>query len=211
MAGVTTLVHVEEWPIYRKGFASLLGDTTEFSLVGAGASLHDAVALAHNHRPDLIVLDINIPGNGIEAAKLVYRQNPGIRIVFLTASVRPDHILAAFDSGAIAYICKNSEPHEILHGLRAARLGRKYVSPVLSSAAVELEESSGDWIEQKFTAREADIVRLLTDGHTNREIAQRLAISEKTVKHRVTDIMQKLQVRNRVEATRAILKQLSER
>lgn len=206
---VTTLVHIEEWPIYRKGFASLLQDAAEFSLVGVGGNLHDAIALTQTHRPNLIVLDINIPGNGIEAAKIIARQYPASRLVFLTASERPEHILAAFDCGALSYIRKNSEPQEILDGLRSAKLGQRFVSPALSSKTAKLKETSGDWIEQQFTAREADIVRLLTEGQTNREIAQRLAISEKTVKHRVTDIMQKLQVRNRVEATRAILKQLS--
>lgn len=209
MAEVTTVVHIEEWPIYRQGFASLVQETAEFSLVGSGSTLHDAIALAQNHKPHIVVLDINIAGNGLEAAKMISRQYPEVRIMFLTASERPDHILAAFNNGGLAYLRKNSDPLEILAGLRAVRQGKKYVSPALSARTISLD-GRGDWIEQKFTAREADIVRLLTDGHTNREIAERLAISEKTVKHRVTDIMQKLQVRNRVEVTRAILRQLSE-
>jgi DNA-binding NarL/FixJ family response regulator len=198
---------IDDHPILREGIRATVGESVEFEVVGAGESLHDAVAIAQNHLPDVMLMDINIPGNGFEAMKLIHKTYSQIKIVFFTASERLDHVKLALDQGAMGYILKGSTSEELYRCLRSVRTGRRYITPELAArvlGGVEDPSPENAGRPVRFTGREKDVVSLLAAGRTNREIADRLELSEKTVKHHMSVIMDKLGVRNRVEAALAI-------
>ena len=196
---------VDDHPVFREGAAVCLERAGGFEVVAHGASADDAMRIAADHRPDLILLDINMPGNGIEAARQISGAFPGVKSVILTASESEEHVAAALEAGARGYIVKGVGVADLVRTIRAVHCGESYVSPGLAArlltqmqrkrASGKLEEAQPD-----LTSREEEILGHVSNGLTNKEIAKRLNISEKTVKHYMTNIMQKLQVRNRVEA-----------
>jgi two-component system, NarL family, nitrate/nitrite response regulator NarL len=211
---LTTLAIIDDHPLYRAGLVSVFDGSSEFKVVAKGENLHDAIAIAHTHRPAMMILDINIPGHGLEAAKLIGRSYPEVKIVILSVSDRPEHVISALECGSKGYLQKGATEDDLLDCLRAVRSGKRFIWPELAAKVLSLqgglpEETVAQVASQgpRFTDREQDVAKLLKDGHTNREIADSLEISEKTVKHHMSVIMQKLQVRNRVEATLLILKQ----
>jgi two-component system, NarL family, nitrate/nitrite response regulator NarL len=209
-----TVVHIDGRSLLLEGLAAAFSQMQEFRLLGRGGNLHEAVALVQRHKPDILLLDFDIPGNGIEAAKICARTSPVTRIVFLAASDHPQRILAAFNAGAMGYIKDTAAATDIAEVLRTIKTGRRAIWPKNAGNLLDVlngsSESGVSPMRPVFTERELDVVRMLKDGFTNREIADALGISEKTVKHYVGVIMQKLSVRNRVEATRAILSRFSE-
>ena len=181
---------------------------------GQGGSAEDAVRLARDLLPDIILLDIDMPGGGLEAARVIADDCPVTKIVMLTASEEDDHLIAALKSGARAYILKGVAARELLRILRAVAAGESYVPPALAaSLLLEMHEprsarpGSRKTRIDELTEREREILEGLAAGLSNKEIGQKLFLSEKTVKHYMTNILQKLQVRNRVEA--ALLAQKS--
>jgi DNA-binding NarL/FixJ family response regulator len=214
MVDVTHIVVIDDHPIYRVGLVVALHESGEFDVVGQGETLHDAIALSQSKKPDVLILDINIPGNGLEALKHIAVRQPDIIIVMLTVSDRSDQVLAALDFGAKGYLQKGATSEDLLDCLRTVISGKRYIWPDLAAKVLQLKNGAAEPVSSAdparlrptFTERELDVIRLLKAGKTNREIADQLTISEKTVKHHMSVIMQKLQVRNRVEATLAILK-----
>jgi two-component system, NarL family, nitrate/nitrite response regulator NarL len=211
MAERIRLIVIDSAPLVREGFRSLLAESAEFLVAATGGNLHDAIALTQTYSPEVVVMDINIPGNGLEAAKLLARSYPKVRIVILTFSERPEHVKLALQIGVIGYVLKGSTVEELYSCLRAIRGGKRYISPELAGAvlgsSMGLQDAAGPLLsldQAVFTARENEVVSLLGMGKTNKEIALQLELSEKTVKHHMSTIMEKLQVRNRVEAALAV-------
>jgi two-component system, NarL family, nitrate/nitrite response regulator NarL len=209
----TTLAIIDDHPLYRAGLVSVFDGSSEFKVVAQGETLHDAIAISQTNRPEMMILDINIPGHGLEAARLIGRSYPDVKIVILSVSDRPEHVVTALECGSKGYLQKGATEEDLLDCMRAVRNGKRFIWPELAAKVLSLkgglpEENITQVVqrEMNFTGREMDVAKLLKDGHTNREIASSLQISEKTVKHHMSVIMQKLQVRNRVEATLAILK-----
>jgi two-component system, NarL family, nitrate/nitrite response regulator NarL len=198
---------VDDHPILREGIRATIGESAEFEVVGAGESIHDAIAIAQNQQPDVFLLDINIPGNGFEAMKLINRAYPHIKVIFFTASERLDHVKLALDQGAMGYLLKGSSSEELYRCLRSVRSGKRYITPELAASVLGGDMNLapvGPVTAIRFTEREREVVAMLATGHTNKEIADSLELSEKTVKHHMSVIMEKLGVRNRVEAALAI-------
>jgi two-component system, NarL family, nitrate/nitrite response regulator NarL len=198
---------VDDHPLMLEGIKSVIGTSSEFQIVGSGSTLHDAVALAQNTAPDVMILDVNIPGNGFEAMKAVNRIHPGIKIVFFTVSERIDHVKIALELGAMGYVVKRASAEDIHNCLRLVRNGKRCITPLLAARVLGGDSdlpvlSNGREIH--FSDKEIAVVKLLAAGLTNREIADKLELSEKTVKHHMSVIMEKLRVRNRVEAALAI-------
>jgi DNA-binding NarL/FixJ family response regulator len=171
------------------------------------------VQKAKEFLPDLILLDIDMPGSGLWAAQVVTEQCPVIKIVMLTASEDNDHLMEALKIGARAYVLKGVAARELTHILRSVAAGESYVPPALAASMLKemnvpgrQEKQPHDLIDD-LTEREREILEGLASGFSNREIAQKTFLSEKTVKHYMTNLLQKLQVRNRVEA--ALLAQKS--
>ena len=207
------VVIVDDHALLRDGLATILSAEADFEVVGQGGSAEEAVRLARDLLPEIILLDIDMPGGGLDAARTIAAELPVTRIVILTASEHDDHLIAALKTGARAYILKGVAARELLRILRAVAAGESYVPPALAASLLLEMNASGAQARKPedplsgLTEREREILEGLAAGLSNKEIGQKLFLSEKTVKHYMTNILQKLQVRNRVEA--ALLAQRS--
>jgi DNA-binding NarL/FixJ family response regulator len=201
------VVIVDDHALFREGLATILGTQGDIEVVGEGGTAQDAIRLARDLLPEIILLDIDMPGGGLEAARIISNDQPVCKIVILTASEEDDHLIAALKAGARAFILKGVAARELLRILRAVAAGESYVPPALAaSLLLEMHEpqaharkAPADPINE-LTEREREILESLAGGLSNKEIGEKLFLSEKTVKHYMTNILQKLQVRNRVEA-----------
>jgi len=199
------LVIVDDHPLFREGLIQTLRAEPDFEIVGEAGTADEAVRLAGELLPDVVLLDITLPGGGLNAACSIAATSPVIKIVMLTASEAEEDVLAALKSGARGYILKGVSGRELVKIVRDVYAGEAYVTPSL--AASLLSEMSGlpgpapsDDPRDGLTERERGILEKVAAGLSNKEIAAQLFLSEKTVKHYMTNILQKLHVRNRVEA-----------
>lgn len=200
------IVIVDDHPLFREGVAHTLAAQPDIEVVAEGASADDAIRLAEEFLPDLILIDITMPGGGLHATQVIATTCPATRIVMLTASEEEDDLMAALKAGARAYILKGVPARELIGILRAVYAGEVYVPPTLATSL--LIEMTGARHSTRppadplaeLTERERQILEGVAAGLSNKEIGQQLFLSEKTVKHYMTNILQKLQVRNRVEA-----------
>lgn len=206
MADRIQLVIADDHTLFREGLASIIGGNEDFEVVGQAGTMQEAVQLARDLLPDIILLDIYMPGGGLEAARIIADECPVTRIVILTSSEEDDHLIRALKIGARAYILKGIAARELFHILRAVSAGESYVPPMLAaSLLLEMREAQSQQKQatsplDELTPREREILESLAAGLSNKEIGEKLFLSEKTVKHYMTNILQKLQVRNRVEA-----------
>lgn len=193
---------VDDHPLFRQGVVHSLGLDPGFKVVGETASGEEALALAQTLLPNAVLLDISMPGwNGITTAEKIAIACPATAIVMLTMSEDKDKLLAALKAGARGYVLKGVSARELAEVLRAAVAGDVYVSPsIAAEMLVSLTQRKAPDPLQELTERERKILSLIGGGMTNREIGEKLFLSEKTIKHYVTNILQKLQVRSRVEA-----------
>jgi DNA-binding NarL/FixJ family response regulator len=173
-----------------------------FKVVAETDSGEEALALARRLLPNVVLLDINMPGwSGIVTAEKIAMACPATVIVMLTSSDDKDKLLAALKAGARAYVLKGVSAKELASVVRSAVAGEVYVSPsIAAEMLVSLTRGKAPDPLQELTDREREILALIGNGLTNREIGERIFLSEKTIKHYVTNILQKLQVRSRVEA-----------
>jgi two-component system, NarL family, nitrate/nitrite response regulator NarL len=200
------IVIVDDHPLFREGVANTLCSERDFHIAGQGDTAEEAIRLASDLRPDIMVLDIDIPGSGLHAAETIAATCPVTKIVVLTVSANEDHLVAAIQAGARAYILKGVAARELVKILRAVAAGEVYVPPAL--AASLLRELTGTLSLSRhptspldaLTGREEQILEGVAAGLSNKAIGQQLYLSEQTVKHYVTSIFQKLHVHNRVEA-----------
>ena len=200
------VVIVDDHPLFREGVAAMLRAEPDIEIAGQGATAQEAIRLARELLPDLILLDIDMPGGGISAAQAIAMSCPVTKIMMLTVSTDEDHVLAALKAGARAYVLKGVASRELIGILRTVWAGESYVSPSLAAsllsemtAALPRNRPPLDSFDE-LTERERQILEGLAAGSSNKEIAEQLHLSEKTVKHYVTNILQKLHARNRVEA-----------
>jgi two-component system, NarL family, nitrate/nitrite response regulator NarL len=201
-----SMVIVDDHPFFREGVATILGNQPDIDVVGQGGTAQEALDLARDLLPDVLLLDIDIPGGGLQAAQHIARTCPIVKIVMLTVSADEEHVLSAFKAGAHAYVLKGVATQELIHILHTVYAGEGYVTPTLAASLLS-EMSSASPGERaravsfdELTERERQILELVAQGNSNREIGQKLYLTEKTVKHYVTNLLQKLHVRNRVEA-----------
>lgn len=193
---------VDDHPLFRQGVLNSLAMDPEFKVVAETDSGQEALALARKLLPDVVLLDISMPGwNGIVTAEKIAMACPATVIVMLTGSDDKDKLLAALKAGARAYVLKGVSAKELASVIRSAVAGEVYVSPsIAAEMLVSLTQGKAPDPLQELTDREREILALIGTGLTNREIGERIFLSEKTIKHYVTNILQKLQVRSRVEA-----------
>lgn len=200
------IIVVDDHPLFRDGVVQTLKAEPDIEIVGQAMNADQAMRLAAEHLPDVILLDITIPGGGLNVARAITAATPVIKIIMLTASEAEEDVLAALKAGARGYILKGVSGEELIKIVRDVHAGESYVTPAL--AASLLSEMQRERIGQpavshpldELTEREHEILEQVAAGLSNKEIAQQVSLSEKTVKHYVTNILQKLQVRNRVEA-----------
>lgn len=199
------IVVVDDHPLFRDGVVNTLRAEEDFQIIAEGTTAAEAVKLAGEHLPDLLLLDINIPGGGLNVVQKISATSPVTKIVMLTASEQEDDVVQALKAGARAYIVKGVSARELKSILRAVNSGEAYVTPTLAAALLSDYKATASGKKQKspldeLTEREREILELVASGKSNKEIAATLFLSEKTVKHHMTNILQKLHVRNRVEA-----------
>jgi DNA-binding NarL/FixJ family response regulator len=184
--------------LVRDGLGRLLASVPDIEVVAAAADGGEAIRLAREHRPDVILMDLRMPGmDGSEATRRLLEEDPGMQVVILTSFSERDEILSALDAGAIGYLLKDAEPDELIRGVRAAAHGE---SPLAPKAARELLGSRAAAPASQLTDREREVLRLVTRGLANKLIARELGISEKTVKAHLTTIFQRIGVTDRVQA-----------
>jgi two-component system, NarL family, nitrate/nitrite response regulator NarL len=191
---------IDDHPLFRAGLLTTLMGVGGIEAVGEGATAADALRIAREHSPDVMLLDVRIAGGGIEAASELARAHPNMRIVMLTACEDEKHVALALEAGARGYLLKGSSGEEIVRALRAIIRGGSYVAPNLAARLLRNKADRTDDNLHDLTSREAEILALLARGMSNKEIARACNCAERTVKQYMTSIMQKLKVRNRVEA-----------
>ena len=201
MTSVFRIVIADDHPLYREGVARSLNESQAFEVVGEGGSADEACVLVEAHMPDIVCLDISMPGGGIEAARRISAQFPAVKIVMLTVSEDDDDVTAALEAGASGYVLKGVGAAQLVEALSGVALGKSYISPdlalrLLTSSKAAKPRNPLDTL----TKREEQILQLVANGLSNKEIGVELDLQEKTVKHYMTNILQKLHVRNRVEA-----------
>lgn len=202
---------VDDHPLFREGVAASLSNAPSIEIVGQGADAEQAVQLSQDLLPDVLLLDISLPGGGIEATREIARLCPYIKVIMLTASENEQHVSSALEAGARGYILKGIGAADLVHTIQAIQQGESYVTPQLAARLLSMMRkpaplNQGDDELPALTKREEQILDGVAEGKTNKEIARLLNISEKTVKHYMTNIMHKLQVRNRVEAALVVKK-----
>lgn len=200
------VVIVDDHPLFREGVATTLASSADIEVVAQGASADDAVRLANDLLPDVILLDISMPGSGINAAASIAASCPVVKIVMLTVSEHEEDVIRSLKAGARGYILKGVTARELVNTVRAVHAGESYVTPRLAASLLVDLKGASDAAEpsssplDELTARERQILELVATGRSNKEVARELDLAEKTVKHYMTNILEKLQVRNRVEA-----------
>jgi two-component system nitrate/nitrite response regulator NarL len=206
---------VDDHPILRDGLVHTFAHQDGFEVVGQGGTAEEAIQIAEMALPDLLLLDLNMPGDGIHAARAISQSCPAVRIIVLTAHDGEEHVLKALRSGASAYVVKGVSSEELVKTARAVHGGEAYVSPALAAKLLRVRSrdkprngSTSEFVD--LTLREEQILRLVCEGQSNREIGETIGVSEKTVKHYMTNILQKLHARNRVEAALIASRRLGE-
>ena len=192
----------DDHPLFREGVIHSLAAEPDFAVIGEAASGEEALRLARDLLPDVLLLDIAMPGwDGLLTAEKITTACPATKIVMVTVFEDEDKLLAAFKAGARGYVLKGVSARELAAVVRAAAHGEVYVTPSLAAGIlVALTRGRPADPLQELTEREHEILALVGKGLTNREIGERLHLSEKTIKHYITNILEKLQVRSRVEA-----------
>jgi len=192
----------DDHPLFREGVAHSLGVEPDFEIIAQAGSGEEAIELVQRLHPDIVLLDVSMSGmGGIAAAARISASAPVVRIMMLTVSENRENLMAALKAGAHGYVLKGVSASELRAITRRVAAGEAYVTPAL--AADMLTEFSNPHPSDSFselTPREAQILQLLSQGLTNREIGERMFLAEKTVKHYMTSILQKLHVRSRTEA-----------
>lgn len=199
------VVLVDDHPLFRQGVATSLEDAGGFSIAGQGGSAADAVRLVRECRPDIALLDLSMPGGGLSAAREIAELAPEVRLVVLTVSEADDDILEALRAGAKGYVLKGVGSASLVDILKGVAQGESYVSPslaarILSELRAEQPPEPSSQALAELTPREEEILRLVSTGLSNKEVALRLDLQEKTVKHHMTRVLSKLQAKNRTEA-----------
>jgi two-component system, NarL family, nitrate/nitrite response regulator NarL len=202
---MTRIVIADDHPLYREGVARSLTESGQFEVVGEAANGRDALALVRQHRPDVVLLDISMPDGGIATLGQIMALESPPRVAMLTVSEEDDDIMQALKAGALGYVLKGVGSRELVQIVADLAEGRSYVAPSLAIKVMAAMNAPRAALAAKsdldsLTKREEDILRLVSVGKSNKEVANDLDLQEKTIKHYMTAILQKLQVRNRTEA-----------
>jgi two-component system, NarL family, nitrate/nitrite response regulator NarL len=194
------IVVADDHPMFRAGVVATLSASGDIVVVGEAEDAGTAIALARQHLPDLVLLDITMPGGGLRAARDIRAECPGTRVVMLTASADEDDLLTAMKAGASGYVLKGAGASELRGVIRSVCAGEVYVAPTLAWSLLREMSTPRSSPLDELTAREREVLELVAEGLSNQEIGDRLSLAEKTIKHYMTSILGKLQVRSRVEA-----------
>jgi DNA-binding NarL/FixJ family response regulator len=198
---MTRVVLVDDHHLVRVGLEQLLEAVGDVEVVGSASGGREAVALVSASRPDVVLMDLSMPGmDGIDATRRILEMCPETRVVALTSFSDRDRILAVLDAGAVGYLLKDADPHDLVDGIRAAARGDAPLDPRAAGAVLVARRQRS--LAEALTNREREVLRLVAAGLTNRVIALRLEIAEKTVKAHLTSIYQRIGVGDHAEAAK---------
>ena len=204
MSSETSLIRilsVDDHPLIRQGIAALLALQADMELIAEAANGHEAIQQFRQHRPDVTLMDLQMPEmNGLDAIMAIRGEFPEARFIVLTTYVGDAQVLRALRAGARAYLLKTSLHKELIETIRAVHVGKKSLS---ADASFQLAEHATD---DALTAAEISILRLIAEGLANKQIADRLSVTEETVKGRVKSILSKLGANDRTHAAMIGLK-----
>ncbi len=190
---------VDDHPLFREGVTRSLSEIKDFLVVGEGATSDDAAMIAADKHPDVMLVDVSMPGGGLSAIGEILRRSPSTKVLMLTASEEIDTLLAALQRGAMGYVLKGVGSRGLAEAIRTILKGTRYVSPAMSAKVVDVSLDK-EPSKNSLTPREREVMDLVGEGLSNKHIGLRLDLQEKTVKHHMTQILTKLGVSNRTEA-----------
>lgn len=200
---------IDDHPLFREGVIRSLGEIDGFHIVAEGGSRDEALQIVADRCPDVMLMDISMPGNGLDAVAGALQACPELKIVMLTVSEANDDIAKALKLGAKGYVLKGIGSRALADVIRSVQSGESYVSPSLSARLFAGLSQPGPVDEKQdlmaeLTEREHQVLKLVASGLSNKRVALQLDLHEKTVKHHMTRILAKLKVSNRTEAALAL-------
>jgi DNA-binding NarL/FixJ family response regulator len=205
--GEYRVVLCDDHDMFRTALRHLVEENGPVRVVGEAATGEGALALVREQAPDVVVMDIEMPGlGGVEATRQIVEESPHTSVVVLTASDDADDVVSAIVAGACGYLLKNAAIDDLVAGIRAAAIGDALISPAIAGGLLAHVRARARPAEPpaaaatQLSARELDVLRLVAEGRDNADIARELFISPKTVKNHISNILMKLQMQNRIQA-----------
>ncbi|HEV7322888.1 MAG TPA: response regulator transcription factor [Ensifer sp.] len=202
-----SVAFVDDHPILLEGLVSIYSGKSDLDIVAKGENAIDALKIVEEHAPHVLVLDLSMPGDAVAAIDLIAQKYQGTRIIVFTANSSIETAIQVLNYGVAGYVLKGSTASDLHQAIRTVHGGETFITPGFATKVImamkTAEMRRRKQAQQRLSLREEQIVRHLMRGSTNREIARCLDISEKTVKHYMTLLMQKLDVRNRLEVVLA--------
>lgn len=191
----------DDHAVVRGGLEQLVATTDDLDLVGLAADGAEAIALSDERRPDVVLMDLSMPGvDGVEATRAIVAARPETAVVVLTSFSDKARILAALDAGAVGYVLKHAEPDDVLDAVRAAHAGGSPLDPKAARVLLDRRRDGAAAGPARLSAREVEVLRLVADGLANKLIARRLGIAERTVKAHLTNVFTRIGVTDRTQA-----------
>jgi DNA-binding NarL/FixJ family response regulator len=198
---------VDDHDLFRSGLRNLLEEESGVQIVGEAASGNEAVRIVRELAPDVVVMDLNMPGmGGVDATRHITAVAPLTRVVMLTISDEDNDVIDAILAGACGYLLKDSSIQDLMAGIRAAAMGESLISPIIAAKVLQRVRASStqpeieSTIRAELSDREIEVLKLIANGKDNAMIAAELHISPKTVKNHISNILMKLQIDNRIQA-----------
>lgn len=216
MKAPTRILLVDDQPLFRGAIAALLASQPDMEVVGEAENGLIGVEMARALRPDLVILDVDMPVmNGVEAVKLIREQVMDVKVIMLTVSDYEDHVLDALRNGAHGYLLKDLRPEQLHDMIRSVMRNETPISPAVAGRLLrEIREGGARKVStpaeedaRSVTPRELEILRLVAEGLSNKEVAKRLVITEGTVKNHVHNALEKLHLENRIQAAAYVIRQ----
>ena len=206
-----SIILADDHPVVRRGMQALLEQERDFSIVGVAADGLETVRLTEQLKPDVLVLDLMMPGlSGLEALRILRERVPRTRIVILSMSSSKAFIAQALQNGAIGYVLKGCSEENLVRSVREAIAGRRFLSPPVTEIAIDayIEQCKTGLFDshETLTPRQREVLQLAAEGNTNAEIAARLNISQRTAENHRAILMQRLGLQNQTELIRHALR-----
>lgn len=199
MSSRVRVVLVDDHALVRGGLAQLLAATDDLEVVGQAGDGEEAVAVVAATRPDVVVMDLQMPGtDGVAATRRIVAEHPGSQVLVLTSYSDTERIVAALDAGAMGYLLKDADPEDVIGGVRAVSRGESPLHPRAARSLLTARRGRAPAVE--LTPRETEVLTLVRAGLANKQIARRLGITERTVKAHLTSAFARIGVQDRTQA-----------